>query len=221
MATIKFPPTPDEDPVKGLNDNAYESRTYDVSYGEKLAFLGSISKDVEVIALSKGLPASAILAMAALESGWGNTRTAVYANNIFGIMNWGRKTKSRYSTEVYQLKGQPDENGGKNKILKVLPTGQKLFDEASRPDNLYMKFATYADAIKCLVNEWIVEDFMNKNYPEVVKKYRANLKPMGKLAASKQFLFDLAENGYCSRGGDYYRKNVGAIIDQFHLDLMD
>lgn len=218
MTDLVFPPTPNEDRVKGMNENAYLPAKY-ASHADKLAFIGKYAHDVQTIALSKGLPPSAVLAMMALESGYGFTRTAVLAQNFFGLKNWGGKWKSRYSKEVYQLVAQPDE--GEAKVMETLPSGQVLFDEAKRPDNLYMKCPTPQDSIKLFVNEWIVEGTFVKKYMEMPKLYQANRKKMNRRDAAMQFLYDIAERNYCHLGGDYYRSTVGPIIDQFRLDLLD
>ncbi len=216
--TLKFPPTPNEDPVNGKNSNAYLALK-SATHAEKLAFIGKYAQDVQMIALSKGLPASAVLAMMALESGYGFTRTAYLANNFFGAKNWGGKWKSRYSQAVYQLKGQPDE--GEAEIIETLPTGQVLYNEDKRPDNLYFSLPTPQDCIKLFVNEWICEGTFVKKYMEMPKLYQENRKKMNRRDAAMQFLYDIAARGYCHLGGDYYRATVGNILDFHRLDLLD
>lgn len=218
MTTLKFPPTPSEDPMNGKNDNVYEAGG-NADYADKLAFIGSIVKDVVLIASSSGLPPSAILAQCCLESGFGFTRTAVFGNNLLGLKCWGNKWKSAYANGTFQLIDQPNE--GEAHVIKTLPSGQVLFDEDKRPDNWYWSFANRVDSVKTFVREWICGGNFTKKYTSMPLLYQKNRKSMGKPAAAKQFLFDIAELGYCGRGGDFYRKECGAIIDQFHLDLLD
>lgn len=218
MTTPKFPPTPDEDPVHGLNANAYEPGG-EATYADKLAFIGSIVQDVQSIALASGLPPSAILAQCCLESGFGFTRTAVYANNLLGLKCWGGKWVSAYANGVYQLRSQPDE--GDAVVIQTLPSGQVLFDEEHRPDNKYFAFVTRKDSIKCFVREWICGGNFTKKYVTVPATYQKNRKAMGKDAAAKKFIFDLGAAGYCHLGGQAYLDKVGPIIDQFKLTQLD
>ncbi len=45
----------------------------------------------ELLARVNVLPASLILAQAALESSWGSSRFSIQANNLFGMWTWGKK----------------------------------------------------------------------------------------------------------------------------------
>ncbi|MFM7440564.1 MAG: glucosaminidase domain-containing protein, partial [Snowella sp.] len=84
--------------------------------------------------------------MAALESGYGFTRTAQFANNIFGIKEW----VNHDTPTSWQLKGQPDEDGGAVKIIKNYGDDRLVFEENNRRDNRYRKFENFSEAINYL-----------------------------------------------------------------------
>ena len=78
---------PFENAEVGRNSNAYLP-TYSPSMNDKTNFINEISNYAEEANAKWGIPASAIIGMAAVESGYGTTRIAVNANNIFGIKIW-------------------------------------------------------------------------------------------------------------------------------------
>lgn len=211
---ISFPPVPAEDRQKGKNDNAYLCAIGHPTEEEKQAFLSEAKEGAVKLSRLHGVPASALAGMAVNESCYGYTRTGLFANNYFGMKKW-----TRSSDDSYQITGQPDEDSGKVRVLEVLPSGQKIFDEKPRRDNRYWKFNSKGDAMQYLVEEFLMK---KKSYRLVIQKYQDRIKT-GTLAkeASREFLCELAAAGYNHLGCNYYRKTVGAVIDTLGLDQLD
>jgi hypothetical protein len=80
-----FQPLPYEDGVHGRNSHAYNLAIGHPTYNEQINFINSIKEAAISAGSTYGIPASAIIAMACVEGGYGFTRSAYYANNIFGI----------------------------------------------------------------------------------------------------------------------------------------
>jgi hypothetical protein len=212
---VFFPPVPAENKQTGKNSNAYSCAIKHPTTSEKLAFLDEIKPMAKQLAKQHILPASALVGMSALESCFGFTRTGVYANNYFGIKKW---TSS--ADNSYQLIGQPDEDRGKVRILKRLPTGELIFDEINRKDNRYRIFSSKGEALTYLVDNILLKK--GGEYITVTNTYRTRIK-QGTAAkqASRDFLCELAAAGYNHLGCNYYRTAVGKMIDQFGLDALD
>ena len=84
-----FLPVPQEDRVNGRNSNAYRPSLIVPTQKEQVDFINEIAKYAVEASEKWGIPASAIIGMVVLESGYGTTRIAHHANNIFGIKVWG------------------------------------------------------------------------------------------------------------------------------------
>ena len=96
---------PFENEEVGRNSHAYLSINGVPSTQMKEDFVNEISKYAIKANEKWGIPASAIIGMAIIESGYGTTRIAINANNIFGIKVWGYNPNN-----AWQLQGQPDED---------------------------------------------------------------------------------------------------------------
>ena len=202
-------PLPFEDEKSGRNSNAYLSTYEYPSLKMKEDFINEISTYAMNANEKWGIPASAIIGMAALESGYGTTRIAVNANNLFGIKVWGYNPKN-----AWQLKGQPDEDYEPVPVLTDYGQDRKIYDESKRRDNWYRAFSTYKEAVDYLAGNLLLNDryrFAKTNYEERMKKGWSYER------ASKEYLFDIANAGYIHLGGEYYRNKVGTIMD--YLDL--
>lgn len=207
---LKFPPSPNEDPINGLNDNVYLAAIGHPTEQERKDFVNNLKPYVDSICPQNNLPKKTIMAMLILEAGFGFTRTGYYANNLGGVKKWTKDT-----TNVLILKGQPDENEGKNKILSKTKNGQILFDETSRPDNRYRKFASKKDFVKFLTTEFL----QNKRYKPYSINYANNLKKgVSEDEAALIYAFKIAEYGkYNHKGGNYYREAIKKVILKYKL----
>ena len=87
-----FQPLPYEDGVRGRNTNAYNPAIGHPTSNEQVNFINNLKNAAISASSIYGIPASAIIGMACVEGGYGFTRSAYYANNIFGIKVWASKS---------------------------------------------------------------------------------------------------------------------------------
>ena len=206
-------PLPYEDAKLGRNSNAYLSIYPNLTTQMKENFINKISIHAIEANEKWGIPASAIIGMAILESGYGTTRIAVHANNFFGIKVWGDNPKN-----AWQLKGQPDEDYEPVPILADYGEDRKIYDESKRRDNWYRAFSSYKEAVDYLAGNLLSNQrygFAKTNYEQRIKNGWSFEK------AAKDYLYDIAEAGYNHLGGDYYRNKVGKVIDEWNLTQYD
>ncbi|MDM5332153.1 S-layer homology domain-containing protein [Ureibacillus composti] len=204
---------PFEDEELGRNSYAYLS-IYGVPSNEmKEDFINEISKYAIEANEKWGIPASAIIGMAILESGYGTTRIAINANNIFGIKVWGYNP-----VFAWQLKGQPDEDYEAVPVLADYGQDRKIYDESKRRDNWYRAFDSYKEAVDYLAGNLL----LNQRYRFAKTNYEERIKSGWSLEqASKEYAYDIANAGYNHLGGEYYRKKIGSIMDEQDLTQYD
>ncbi|WP_339212634.1 S-layer homology domain-containing protein [Solibacillus sp. FSL W8-0372] len=204
---------PFEDETLGRNSSAYLS-TYEVpSIQMKEDFIKEISTYAMIANERWGIPASAIIGMAIIESGYGTTRIAINANNLFGIKVWGYNPEN-----AWQLQGQPDEDYERIPVLADYGEDRKIYDESKRRDNWYRAFSTYKEAVNYLAGNLLVNQrylFAKTNYDERIKNGWSFER------ASKEYLYDIANAGYNHLGGEYYRNKVGKVMDELDLYQYD
>lgn len=212
---LRFNPTPFEDPFLGKNQNVYGTAIGHPTQEEARAFL----QDIKPIAIELGqkhqIPASIIMAMAAMESGYGFSRNAVFANNFFGIKQWWGN-----ESNAYQLKGQPDEYEGKVAILKKSDDGQILYDEYRRPDNWYRRFNSRRECIAFLVEEVFLQRtrVWKRDYSDIAKFYRGQIAVgVEKYSAAYTFIYSVGERGYTHKGGRFYADRIMKVVDKYGL----
>jgi hypothetical protein len=207
--TIKFPPTPNEDSINGKNDNCYLSAVNHPTATEKEQFIHSIRAFVDSVCNKEQLPANTVLAMAIAESGYGFTRTAYYANNLFGI-----KVFTRDSSKAYVLRGQPSE-GVNNKTLQQWGANRIIFDESLRVDNRYRVFKNRQASIEYLVYKILLA----KRYIGAAAQYRESIRnnTLSEREAALQYAYQIADKGYNHLGGKYYRKGIEKIFNTLNL----
>ncbi|GAE26473.1 hypothetical protein JCM9140_2542 [Halalkalibacter wakoensis JCM 9140] len=183
-----FDPVPFENRNLGKNSNAYNPMTVRPTLQQQERFIKEVAPYAVRASEQWGVPASAIIGMAILESGYGTTRTAYYANNLFGIKIWGYNPQG-----AWQLKGQPDEDFERPvRILESLGPDRLIFDESQRRDNWYRQFNSYQDAVNFLAGTLL----QNHRYGFAREKYQSNLEnDMSIENASRQYLFDIAHAG--------------------------
>ena len=212
---LRFSPTPFEDPFDGKNQNVYGTAIGHPTQDEARIFL----EDIKPIAIELGqkyqIPASVVMAMAAMESGYGFSRNAVFANNFFGIKQWWGNENN-----AFQLKGQPDEYEGKVAILKRSDDGQIIYDENRRPDNWYKRFGSRRECIEFLVEEVFLHKTgaWKRDYSDIAKFYRGQLAAgVEKYSAAYTFIYSVGERGYTHKGGKFYADRVMKVVDRYGL----
>lgn len=212
-STITFKPAPYEDTVNGRNSHVYLPATGHPTSAEQTAFINDIKNAAIAAKNNYGVPASAILGIAAVESGYGFTKIAHYANNLFAMKIWDYNPPNGW-----QLKGQPDEDGGTVPVIANYGTDRKVYNESNRRDNWYRAFSTRADAINYFAGTLM----QNSRYKPHVDNYKYRIANGWTYAnASKQFIYDIAAAGYNHNGGTFYRNKIGAVMDSLNLYQYD
>lgn len=209
-----FSETFDENNKVATNVYPYEQPTNEVAW----MFFSSIQNEVIPIAQKYRVPASVIMAMAALESGYGYSTLSVAANNYFGIKQW------KASADGYQLKGQADEHNGRVRVLKNVGQGQYVYDESRRKDNWYRSFKSRSECIKFLVEEVFLHKTgkWKRDYSGTVREYHSLLdRGFSKYDAAYRFAFQLGSKGYTHLGGRYYADRTMKIIEKYNLLSFD
>lgn len=107
----------------GLVWGPYDPQPGHPTLGERDSFVAEVSEYAQAAERQHGVPAAAILAMACNESGFGWTRIALNANNLFG-WKW-TSLDAAGGREYWVLQEQP----------------------ASDPNNRYVKFTDRRDAV--------------------------------------------------------------------------
>lgn len=239
IAEVQFEPLPYQDPVNGRNNYAYNAAIgKPANDNERQAFIDQIKPLAISAQKNTQIPACAIGGMAALESGYGFTRTAQFANNIFGIKVW----IDHEEPNNWQLKGQPDEDDGMVKIINNYGIDENgkvrkecldqntekninclVFKEEGRRDNRYRKFPDLAGAINYLAGTTLLKE----RYKLALDNYLNNRESgMNPTDACKRYIFDIVERktvngatygGYSHIGGVAYLKKVTPILDKWEL----
>lgn len=212
-AYISFKPAPFEDPAGGRNSHIYNPAVNHPTSEEKRAFIAEI-KDYAIQAGQRwGIPASAIIGMAAAESGFGFTRIAYYANNLFGLKIWAYNPSN-----AWQLKGQPDEDGGRVAILKDYGYDRKVYNESYRRDNWYRYFSSRREAVNYLAGTVL----QTSRYKPARDQYQYRIKNGWTLAhASNQYCYEIAQAGFNHLGGNYYRTKISEFMELYDLYQYD
>lgn len=214
VASAQFLPLPFQDEENGRNSHAYLGSTNPLSAIEREQFIQQIIPYAMEANERWGIPASAIIGIAIIESGYGTTRIAHFANNLFGIKAWGINP-----INAWQLVGQPDEDFDQPvPILASYGLDRHLYDESVRRDNWYRKFDSYQEAVHYLAGTLL----QNNRYGFARIEYEARLQQDWSLEAdSKEYVYNIAHAGYNHLGGEYYRNRVGVLIDQWDLTQYD
>lgn len=214
QSAIQFQPLPYEDPIKGRNSYAYNAAIgKPENDDERRAFLNEIKPYAIQAEKNFKIPACAIGTMAALESGFGFTRNAHFAKNIFGI----KKPIGKDTDDSWQLKGQPDESwpSCKTKIIDARNGKDRLiFDERKRCDNRYVKFNNYQDSINYLAGTTL----QKKRYQLALNNYLNNRKSgMNAAKACKTYIFDIVSGGFSHIGSRAYLRKATPILNKWNL----
>lgn len=212
---LRFNPTPVEDPFNGKNQYVYGTAIGHPTQDEARAFLEDIKPIAVELSQKYQIPASVIMAMAAMESGYGFSRNAIFANNFFGIKQWWGN-----ESNAYQLKGQPDEYEGKVAILKKSDDGQVIYDESRRPDNWYRRFGSRRECIEFLVEEIFLHKTgaWKRDYSDIARFYQGQIATgVEKYSAAYTFIYSLGERGYTHKGGKFYADRIMKVVDRYGL----
>jgi hypothetical protein len=217
---LTFPPVPEEDPENGRNSNAHRPGTPEASPVEQQAFVKEITEYALPLEKKYGIPACVITAIAIFETSFGRTRVAYYANNLFRLKYINRKKNCRDGSceniKTYQLVGQENEQYNRAIIIlkKYGDNDRFVFDKSRRSGNRYRVFNSYQESVNFLVTEVWLKD---EKYKLAVDKYQANVQILGINKAAKQFVLDLASEGFSPLKAKDYQERIGKVIDEWKL----
>lgn len=210
---LQFELAPYEHPYLGRNHHVYLPAIDRATLSEQLDFIEEVATYALEAQRNWGVPSSAIIGMAVIESGYGTTKTAYYARNLFGIKVWNGN-----ATNAWQLKGQTDEDGGRVPIRANYGQDRLVYDETGRRNNWYRLFDSFHDSVNFLAGTLLVND----RYGFALKQYQKHIKlGWSHREASDEYLYQIAEAGYNHLGGAQYRQTIGAIIDRWDLTRYD
>lgn len=208
-AEPSFSPLPYQDTVKGRNSNAYLPALDRPTDGDRRAFVARLKQLAISAQVEHGVPACLVGGMAVVEGGYGFTRLAYFANNLFAMKYWNAKDPSGATSGVstWQLKGQPDEAwDGSVRTVQSYGADRLVFDESKRYDNRYRAFEDHGSAVGYLAGVVL----QSKSRRPYVDNYWINIKSgMAIVEACKRMAFELAAPSkpnvvYDSKGADEY-----------------
>lgn len=183
---------------------------------ERLAFIKKISDYAQEAEISYGVPAAAITAMAAVEGGYGQTKTALSSNNLFGWKYVNAEVAGGRGYYVLECQPAWDEN---NKYIKfsnhkeaVMFVGQKLAS-ASRykpSTDAYVRARSNSNAVSDAVNTWVggISDagynYNPAKYKETIRKMNNNyVKPAWEVHPSyNTYKFSAAVQPFVGKTGN-------------------
>jgi len=187
-----FAPLPYQDKVKGRNNNAYQAALDRPTEEDRAQFVADLGELAIEAQRDYGVPACLVGGMAVVEGGYGFTRLAYFANNLFAMKYWNQKDPSGAASGVatWQLRGQPDEAwDGSVKVTASYGTDRAVFDESRRYDNRYRAFETRAEAVAYLAGK-VLQSASRRPF---VDNYWINRKAgVSALEACKRIAFELA-----------------------------
>src|SRR6056300_1455788 len=115
----------------GLQEPAFE-------YQNDVQFVEAVKKCVDWVNFEtprfQRVPTEMIVAMAALESGWGTSRFAIEGNNLFGIRTYDKKVPHML------LEGRTKWKGWGARVFNTKCQGVKFFVELLNNHNAYEEF---------------------------------------------------------------------------------
>ncbi|MBB6004600.1 glucosaminidase domain-containing protein [Arcicella rosea] len=181
--------TPPTKKVATKNKNTSASKVSDAQI-----FINDISYYVVERCKKNNLPTSVVIAMAALESGYGKSELAMNANNFFGLKDW---TKDH--TQAYQYTNQA---------------------YAGEVGNWYKKFNSREDCLDFFMEELLMHKTgkWRNDYSPAVKAYQENTKKgIDKVEAIEKFIEHLVDLGYTTLPKHQYVSRLKRLITQYNL----
>jgi hypothetical protein len=151
----------ESDQEQAVNWGVYDPQPGHPTVPERDSFVAQIGQYAQEAEAIYGVPAAALTAMACNESGFGWTRIALYANNLFGWKWYSAETAG--GRPKWTLEGQPDWDPGKDYIKfadrrdAVLFVAQKLANNARYKPHTdrYINEIAYGVDVKTAANTWI------------------------------------------------------------------
>jgi len=176
VAAPDEPPAPDraaDGEAEVTSWGCYNPQPGHPTDGEKTAWIALAAPHAQEAEALYGVPAAAILAMTANEGGYGWTRTALYANNVFG-WKWS-SSGAAGGRGYYTLTCQP----------------------SSDPNNKYVTFADANDAILFVSAKLATMDASWADYKAATDRYKQDrLDGVALVTAVNRWIDGIADAGY-------------------------
>jgi flagellum-specific peptidoglycan hydrolase FlgJ len=164
------------------------------------SFLNTIIQNVQEHVQQNGIliPAHIIVAMAALESGYGKSTLARNANNLFGLKACNGNPNS---PDIYVYVKYPAEDC-----------------------NLYRKFDGTAACVNFFINELLLHKTgkWQRDYSPIVRRYQDEINQgFDKVTATEHFIEGLVNKGYTTAPLEEYKYKVMSLINTYQLLKME
>ncbi|HFI0337704.1 TPA: glycoside hydrolase family 73 protein [Streptococcus suis] len=117
------------------NSNTAESGLVQMTTAQK-QFFDKILPTVQQVSQKKGIVTSVMLAQTILESAWGTSQLATYANNIFGI-----KADASWNGNSYSISTKEVETGKMVTVDRQFRAYQSLFESIADYGNFFTSTA--------------------------------------------------------------------------------
>lgn len=164
------------------------------------SFLNEIIQNVQEHVQQNGIliPAHIIVAMAALESGYGKSPLARNANNLFGLKACNANPNS---PDIYVYVKYPAEDC-----------------------NLYRKFDGTASCVNFFINELLLHKTgkWQRDYSPIVRRYQDEINQgFDKVTATEHFIEGLVQKGYTTAPLEEYKYKLMNLINTYQLLKME
>ena len=176
--------------------NSYRNRGFSTNN----SFLNEIIQNVQEHEQQNGIliPAHIIVAMAALESGYGKSPLARNANNLFGLKACNANPNS---PDIYVYVKYPAEDC-----------------------NLYRKFDGTAACVNFFINELLLHKTgkWQRDYSPIVRRYQDEINQgFDKVTATEHFIEGLVSKGYTTAPLEEYKSKLMGLINTYQLLKME
>lgn len=189
------------DSYSGANSSNNSGNSYrNGGFSTNNSFLNEIIKNVQEHVQQNGIliPAHIIVAMAALESGYGKSPLAQNANNLFGMKACNLNPKS---PDVYVHVKYPAEDC-----------------------NLYKKFDGTSSCVNFFINELLLHRTgkWQRDYSPIVRRYQDEINQgIDKVTATERFIEGLVQKGYTTAPLEEYKTKLMNLINTYQLLKME
>lgn len=189
------------DSYNGTNSSNNSGNSYrNGGFSTNNSFLNDIIQNVQEHVQQNGIliPAHIIVAMAALESGYGKSTLARNANNIFGLKACNANPNS---PDIYVYVKYPAEDC-----------------------NLYRKFNGTAACVNFFINELLLHKTgkWQRDYSPTVRRYQDEINQgVDKVTATEHFIEGLVNKGYTTAPLEEYKYKLMNLINTYQLLKME
>lgn len=181
--------------AKLITPKAKVKATAKAKVSDAQIFISQITPYIVERCKKNNLPTSVVIAMAALESGYGKSELANNANNFFGLKDWSKDHAQAYQ---YTKQAYPGEVG-----------------------NWYKKFNSREECFDFFMEELLMHKTgkWRNDYSPAVKAFQENINQgMDKSLAIEKFVEKLLDLGYSTLPKDQYIARIKRVITNYNLE---